>query len=148
MKKKKVLTAATKSFIILSALSTLYVSMLAFVNPQSVMNLVSVTLTNTDACSSIRGVYGGVGTTICISLIYLLYKSPRTATAFLSLFWGLYALSRVITIFTEGKLGAFGTQWLCIESIFFLLSLTLFIAQSVTSSRTSQTHPIMTGIPV
>lgn len=119
---------AGKGFILLSALSLLSVSLMAFASPQAVMDLVQVKLGNTDAYSSIRGVYGGVGMTLVISLIYLMLKDVRKGLAFLMLLWGFYALSRTITIFTEGSLGAFGTQWLVIESIFFLIAATLFLA--------------------
>ena len=42
------------------------------------------------------------------------------------LLWGFYALSRIITIFKDGDLGAFGTQWLIIESILFVIAVSLF----------------------
>lgn len=50
------------------------------------------------------------------------------ALAFLALLWGLYALSRVITIYTEGALGSFGQQWLLIETSLCLISGTLLWA--------------------
>lgn len=128
MKTQKILRIAAGTFIILSAFSFLSVSLMAFGNPQSVMDLVQVKLENNDAFSSIRGVYGGVGLAIFISLIYLLVKSPRTALMFLMLIWGLYAVSRIITILAEGALGAFGTQWLTIEVLFFTIATTLFFA--------------------
>lgn len=115
-----------QGFILLSALALLSVSVMAFSNPQSVMDLVGVKLTNTDAFSSIRGVYGGVGLTLIITLIYLLLRDVQKGLIFLSLLWGFYALSRILTIFAEGALGAFGRQWLLIESIFCLISLVLY----------------------
>ena len=137
MNTKKILTITSKSFILLSALSLLSVSLMAFVSPQSVMSLVQVQLNNTDAFSSIRGVYGGVGLTLFITLVYLCFKDVQKGLAFLSMLWGLYALSRIITIFSEGELGAFGTQWLLIESVFFLIALTLFIANKKKSTSFS-----------
>ncbi|MBK0404332.1 DUF4345 domain-containing protein [Adhaeribacter sp. BT258] len=127
MKKQKTMLLAAKGFILLSALSLLSVSVMAFFSPQAVMDLVQVKLENTDAYSSIRGVYGGVGMTLVISLIYLMLKEPRKGLAFLMLLWGFYAFSRTITIFAEGSLGAFGTQWLVIEAAFFLIAGTLFM---------------------
>jgi hypothetical protein len=41
--------------------------------------------------------------------------------------WFLYALSRIITIVADGKLGAFGNQWLAIEGFFFLTAAVLAI---------------------
>jgi hypothetical protein len=105
------------------------VSIMAFISPQAVMDLVGVQLPNTDAFSSIRGVYGGVGLAIVIMLIYLMAKQPREAIVFLALVWGLYALSRLITIFAEGALGAFGTQWIITETVLFVFAI-LFIGLS------------------
>jgi len=125
--KTKSIQIISKGFILLSGFSLLFVSLMAFYNPQSVMDLVSVQLTNTDAYSSIRGVYGGVGLTLFITLLYTLKKNLIEGLALLSILWGLYALSRIITILHEGSLGAFGTQWLSIESIFCLLAFVLYM---------------------
>jgi hypothetical protein len=127
MKKQSTVMVAAKGFILLSALSLLSVSLMAFASPQAVMDLVQVKLENTDAFSSIRGVYGGVGMTLVISLLYLMLKDARKGLAFLMLLWGFYALSRILTIFSEGALGDFGTQWLIIESVFFVMATGLFM---------------------
>lgn len=104
-------------------------------NPQMVMDLVHVKLPNTDAYSSIRGVYGGVGLTIVISLIYLLKKDKRTGLGFLTMLWGFYALSRMITIINEGPLGDFGNKWLNIEGMLFLCAMLLLIFYKPTPKR-------------
>lgn len=127
MKKGKVIMIASRGFILLSALSLLSVSLMAFYNPQSVMDLVQVKLENSDAASSIRGVYGGVGLTLFITLMYYMLKDVQKGLIFLAFLWGLYALSRTITIYAEGKLGAFGTQWLMTESLFFIIAVTLLL---------------------
>jgi hypothetical protein len=126
MNNKIVLRYFTGGFITLSALSLLSVSLMAFVNPQSVMDLVQVTLPNADAYSSIRGVYGGVGATIVITLLYLCYYNHKQGILFLILFWGFYAVSRGITWLNEGALGAFGKQWMMIETTLCLLGLVLY----------------------
>jgi hypothetical protein len=123
--KTKLVRFASVAFISLSVLSLLSVSIMAFMDPQQVMNLVHVNLSNNDAYSSIRGVYGGVGISICVIIIYLSKQSLLKGLSFLSLFWGMYALSRIITIFVEGRLGNFGTQWLVIECSFTLIALLL-----------------------
>lgn len=117
-----------QGFILVSALALLSVSVMAFLNPQAVMDLVEVNLTSTDAFSSIRGAYGCVGLTLFLSLLFLMRYDVTKALAFLALLWGLYALSRVITIYTEGALGAFGQQWLLIETSLCLISGTLLWA--------------------
>lgn len=91
------------------------------------MKLVSTTLPNNDAISSIRGVYGGVGLVIAVTLIYLLRRNVKYGLIFLTLFWFSYALSRLITIAVDGPLGAFGTQWLTIESVLGVLGLVLVL---------------------
>ncbi|WP_051203341.1 DUF4345 domain-containing protein [Hugenholtzia roseola] len=117
------------AFIALSALSFLYVSLLAFFNPQAVMDLVSVSLPNPDAFSSIRGIYGGVGLAIVIHLIFLARTEKRKALVFLMLIWGLYAFSRLLTQWVEGALGDFGKQWLLIEIVFFVIAAVLLALQ-------------------
>ncbi|CCH01067.1 hypothetical protein FAES_3058 [Fibrella aestuarina BUZ 2] len=128
MQLKSTLKRSAQGFILLSALALLSVSLMAFFNPQSVMDLVQVKLTNTSAISSIRGAYGGVGLTLFISLLYLMVRHIAKGLAFLSLLWGCYALSRTITILADGALGAFGQQWLLIESAFCLIALSLLWA--------------------
>lgn len=111
----------------LSCLSLLSVSFMAFHNPQSVMDLVSVKLTNNDAISSIRGVYGGVGLTLVAALLYTLRKNLQESLGLLSILWGLYAMSRILTLFMEGPLGSFGKQWLVIETTFFVMATVLYV---------------------
>lgn len=127
---KKLLNGLSRGFIILSALNLLYVTILAFMDPKAVMQLVNVTLPNNDAISSIRGVYGGVGLTIVLLLVRCAIGDLKLGLLFLSFLWGLYAMSRLITSMNEGPLGAFGSQWLMIESIFFSISLLLWIGQT------------------
>ena len=100
---------------------------MAFDDPQSVMDLVHVNLPNTDAFSSIRGVYGGAGFAIAISLIYSFKKHTENALAFLMLLWGFYAFSRMITIFKEGPLGDFGNLWIKTESTLFVVACVLYL---------------------
>lgn len=142
MQTQQIIHRIAQGFILISALALLSVSVMAFADPQSVMDLVHVQLTNTDAFSSIRGVYGGVGLTIVISLLYLMVQDVNKGLVFLSLLWGFYALSRAITIFAEGALGDFGRQWIVTESILFGLALLLWWANRpktalATSLRTS-----------
>lgn len=114
---------AARALLGISILGILSVSLMAFHSPQSVMDLVQVTLPNTDSMSSIRGVFGGAGLTISIILIRLAIKNPLLGVQTLSLLWGSYACSRMLTHWVDGPLGAFGIQWLIIESILCLLSL-------------------------
>jgi hypothetical protein len=125
MKAQKLILQISRGYVILSALSLLSVSIMAFQNPQAVMDLVAVKLDNNDAFSSIRGVYGGVGVTLFIALLYTMRKNIQESLGLLVILWGLYALSRIITIFNEGELGNFGFQWLTIESFFCAIAVSL-----------------------
>lgn len=127
MKRNNLLRLASHGFLLLSALSLLSVSIMAFMDPQSVMDLVGVKLYNTDAYSSVRGVYGGVGLTLVISIICLMRSNVQQGLAFLGLLWGMYALSRGITMAVEGPLGAFGKQWMVIEIIFCSIAVVLLL---------------------
>ncbi len=114
--------------ICLTALGILMVSVMAFSNPQAVMDLVQVKLPNNDAYSSIRGVYGGAGLTIFITLMYLLFKNRLQGLAFVALLCGFYSLSRIITVVSEGALGSFGTNWMVIEGVMCITALALLVA--------------------
>ncbi len=113
----------------ISGIGILSVSAQAMLDPQSVMDLVQVKLENNDAYSSIRGVFGGVGFTLLAIFTWLVRKDKAAALGFIALFWGMYALSRMITIASEGALGDFGSQWLVIESTLCVLALGMFAAE-------------------
>ncbi len=112
---------------LLSAFSLAYVALLAIKSPQAVMDLVQVKLGNNDALSSIRGVYGGVGITLVIAILYLTFFCLQQGVQFITLFWGSYASSRLITILADGALGDFGNTWFMIESIFCFVGIALII---------------------
>lgn len=125
MNTQKITKVGSQFFIGFSIFSLGYVAILSLVDPQATMDLVQTNLPNTDAISSIRGIYGGVGLVITLQLIYLLFKNIQKGLLFLSLFWGAYAVSRFITIFSDGALGDFGNQWIVIETAFCLLAIVL-----------------------
>ncbi|MBB1284391.1 DUF4345 domain-containing protein [Flavisolibacter sp. BT320] len=125
MKANKLLQWSSTGYVLFSAFSVLSVSVMALFSPQAVMDLVATPLPNNDAISSIRGVYGGVGLTFVICLIYTLRRNKLESLALLGVFWGLYAVSRILTILADGSLGAFGNQWLAIELVFCLTAITL-----------------------
>ncbi len=126
MEKNKIIRILSYSVMILSVLGISMVAFMAFSDPQSVMALVNVKLDNTDAYSSIRGVYGGAGLTIAFAMVYGMLKNMKLVLGFTALLWGLYALSRIITSMVEGPLGAFGTQWVYTESFLCICCLILF----------------------
>lgn len=125
MRSNTLLSIGTWLLIGTSVMGVLSVSFMAFGDPQAVMDLVGVKLDNTDAYSSIRGVYGGVGIAILGVLLYLVFTDRKAALGFIALFWGMYAMSRLMTISMEGPLGDFGSQWLMIESALCLVALGL-----------------------
>lgn len=123
MRTNRLLSICSWLLIGTSVMGILSVSFMAFGDPQAVMDLVQVKLDNTDAYSSIRGVYGGVGIALMGVLLYLAFTDRKAALGFIALFWGMYAISRLMTISMEGPLGAFGSQWLVIESTLSLAAL-------------------------
>ncbi len=128
MNNKTLIKTTNVIYIGISILGLTSVSLLSIYDPQATMDLVNVKLSNNDAISSIRGIYGGVGLSIIISLLYLCFtQKARVAISFLTLFWSSYAISRLITIYVNGPLGAFGNQWIVIESAFCLSGLTLVL---------------------
>lgn len=133
MKQQKTLRILSRIYIFFSAASLLYVSLMAFFSPQAVMDLVQVTLPNPDSFSSIRGVYGGVGLTIVIMLVRWALRDQRQGLFFLTMLWGFYALSRLMTLGMEGPLGAFGQQWLITETFLCVVGLVLWVFQERTA---------------
>lgn len=123
----KVIKISAHVLMTFSVLGIVSVSLMAFNSPQSVMDLVQVKLENTDAMSSIRGVYGGAGIAILTVMIYLWRNDLAKGMVFLSIFWGSYALSRLITIMADGALGAFGTQWIYTESILAIAAFAVYM---------------------
>lgn len=127
MKKEITIRMSTILYAGTSILGLASVSILSLIDPQSTMDLVDVKLDNTDAISSIRGIYGGVGISIISGLSYLLMTKIILAIRFLTMFWFSYASSRLITMVVDGPLGDFGNQWISIESAFGILGLILLI---------------------
>lgn len=125
---KKSVRILSYMFVGISCLSLLYVSLMAWFSPRAVMALVNVSLDNNDALSSIRGVYGSVGLALVVLVILISRKDLRSSLLFLSIFWFLYALSRLVTLLVDGPLGEFGTNWLMIESVFGCLAMLLYFA--------------------
>jgi uncharacterized membrane protein len=126
----KVIKISSSILMGISVLGIASVSLMAFNSPQSVMDLVQVKLENTDAMSSIRGVYGGAGIAILMVMIYLWRNNLKQGMLFLSVFWGSYALSRLLTIVVDGALGAFGTQWIITETVLASAALLLYFKRT------------------
>lgn len=124
------------------------VALMAFIDPQSVMNLVQVTLPNTDAYSSIRGVYGGAGLTLVTVLVFLALTDVNKGLLLTAILCGFYALSRVVTSQIEGPLGAFGRQWLLIESSLGILALLLWWARSQEEKKALRFGSQAGGLPL
>lgn len=107
----------------------------AFISPQSLLDLAGEKLNNPDASSSVRGVYGGVGLLIFMQLVYLLFNNQKQALIIVALFGGLYAVSRAVTVITDGPLGTFGTRLFITETVLWVLALALLMIRKGTSLR-------------
>lgn len=127
MKTNKLLETATWIIVAISALGTLSVSLMALVDPVGVMALVHTPLDNTDAFSSIRGVFGGVGLMLAATMVWIFRRDRTAGVGFLALFWGNYALCRALTIAMDGPLGDFGNRWIGIESTLAVLALVVYL---------------------
>jgi hypothetical protein len=68
---------------------------------------------------------------IFVALVYLLTYNQKLGLLFVALLCGLYALSRIITIYAEGSLGDFGQQWLVIESSMCVMALLLYYLRAM-----------------
>lgn len=130
MENNKFLEVATWIIVAISALGTLSVSLMALFDPKGVMALVHTPLENTDAYSSIRGVFGGVGITLALVMVWVFRRDRTAAVGFIALFWGNYALCRALTIAMDGPLGDFGNQWIGIEATLAFAALVLFALRS------------------
>lgn len=126
MKNSRIIDLATWAIVAISALGTLSVSLMALFDPKGVMALVYTPLDNTDAYSSVRGVFGGVGITLAAIMVWVFRRDRTAAMGFISLFWGCYAFCRALTIAVDGPLGAFGNQWIGIETTLALCALVVY----------------------
>ncbi len=129
MKNNRIIDIATWAIVLISALGTLSVSLMALVDPQGVMAMVHTPLDNTDAYSSVRGVFGGVGLTLAAIMVWVFRRDRTAGLGFIALFWGNYALCRALTIAMDGPLGAFGGQWIVIGTMLALAALALYVVR-------------------
>lgn len=129
MKNNRIIDIATWAIVLISALGTLSVSLMALVDPQGVMAMVHTPLDNADAYSSVRGVFGGVGLTLAAIMVWVFRRDRTAGLGFIALFWGNYALYRALTIAMDGPLGAFGGQWIVIETMLALAALALYVVR-------------------
>lgn len=127
MNTSKFLEFATWTIVAISALGTLSMSLTALLAPAGLMALVHTPLDNTDAFSSIRGVFGGVGITLAAAMVWIFRRDRTAAMGFLAMFWGNYALCRTLTIVMDGPLGDFGNQWIGIEATLAVLSAVVYV---------------------
>jgi hypothetical protein len=119
----------TRIFLILVGLTFLNVAIQAFINPQSIMDFVNVTLDNVSAKSSIRSFYGGVNLTFALFLIYGAFKAKKEALILTILYGGGFVLGRIYSIFAEGLPSHFVLTWLGIELILTSISIFLLTKQ-------------------
>ena len=123
----KNLNLITKIFLILVGLAFLNVGIQAFINPQSVMDFVSVDLNNINGRNSIRAFYGGVNLAFALFSIYGAFKMNKEALIFISLYGGGFVLGRVYSILAEGLPNNFILTWLIIESVLTIVSIFLML---------------------
>ncbi|MCP9761607.1 DUF4345 domain-containing protein [Lacihabitans soyangensis] len=121
------ISIVAKVFLVIVGLAFLNVAVQAFINPQTVMDFVSVKLENTSARNSTRAFYGGVNLTFALFLIYGAFKMQKEALILASLYGGGFVIGRLYSILMEGQPSTFILTWLTIESFLTLGSLILLI---------------------
>ena len=115
----------TKVFLVIVGLAFLNVAIQAFINPQDVMDFVSVDLGNISARNSTRAYYGGVNLTFSIFFFYGAFKKRKEALTIVALYGGGFGIGRIYSILTEGVPSEFILTWLTIEIILTLIALGL-----------------------
>ena len=112
-------------FLVIVGLAFLSIAIPAFLNPQSIMDNVQVTLGNASAKNSIRAMYGGVNLFFGIYLIFAAFKNQHTGLTLVLLYTGGFVVGRIFSLFAEGNPSPFIIQWLCTESVLAILSILL-----------------------
>lgn len=90
-----------KVFLVIVGLAFLNVAIQAFLNPQTVMDFVSVHLDNISARNSTRAYYGGVNLTFALFLIYGAFKMQKEALILASLYGAGFVIGRFYSILIE-----------------------------------------------
>ncbi len=121
----KGLFIVTKIFLVLVGLAFLNVAIQAFINPQAVMDFVSVTLDNVSARNSTRAFYGGVNLAIGLFLIIGAFKMPKEALIIAALYGGGFVVGRLYSIAADGLPNTFIFTWLTIETTLTIIALFL-----------------------
>lgn len=134
MKKNTIIL--TRLFLVLVGLAFFNIAVQAILNPQSVMDFVSVQLGNISARNSIRAYYGGVNLAFAIFLVYGAFKMQKEALILVLLYCSGFVFGRLYSIITEGEPSTFILTWLGIESLLAILSLWLLTKQK-SNSRSS-----------
>lgn len=113
----------SRIYLLLLAVATLNIALQALLDPQTVMNFVSVSLgDNVTARNSIRALYGGVNFCFGIYWIYAAFRSQPTGLILALLYTGGFVFGRVWSMMADGMPGEFAQQWLVTEAIFMLLA--------------------------
>jgi hypothetical protein len=112
----------TQVFLGLMGLAFCKVGIETFLNPQAVLNAVSIELTNPSAFSSMRAVYGGLHFMFGLFCFYGIWKDQSTALKLLVLYTTGFVVGRVSGIIVEGWPNEFVSTWLITESVSGLIS--------------------------
>ncbi|HPH86910.1 MAG TPA: DUF4345 domain-containing protein [Chitinophagales bacterium] len=112
-------------FLVIVGLAFLSIAIPAFINPQSIMDNVQVTLGNTSALNSVRAMYGGVNLFFGLYILYAAFKKQETGLILVFLYCAGFMVGRIYSLFAEGNPSQFIITWLCIESTLTILSILL-----------------------
>ncbi len=113
-------------YLLLLAVATLNIALKALLDPQTVMDFVSVSLDgNVTARNSIRALYGGVNFFFALYWIYAAFRAQGTGLILAALYTGGFVFGRVWSMAADGRPGEFALQWLVTEAVFMALAVAL-----------------------
>lgn len=130
----------TQVFLGLMGLAFCKVGMEALINPQAVLEAVSIELTNPSAFSSMRAVYGGMHLAFGLFCVYGIWKDLVTPLKVLLLYTLGFVVGRLSGIAVEGQPNEFVSTWLVTESVSGIISGALLYFHKV--SRKVDPNPI------
>jgi len=115
----------TQVFLGLMGLAFCKVGIETLINPQAVLDVVGIKLTNPSAYSSMRAVYGGMHLSFGLFCIYGIWKDLTTPLKVLFLYTAGFVVGRLSGIVMEGRPNEFVSTWLITEIVSGIVSVTL-----------------------
>jgi hypothetical protein len=123
-------------FLVLMGLAFANVGIQALVNPQSVMDNVSIVLNNTSAFSSIRAIYGGMHLVFGLFCFWGAFKMQKEALGLVILYTLGFVAGRLVGVGIDGAPNSFVITWLITESASCLIAIGLLKGHLINKNLT------------